>query len=78
MNKNVLIGLFIVLVVLVPFGLNILLSVDLSEKWGFPIVGSSLDWLYFWASYLGAAASFIMIVYTSMSQMCIRDRPVPI
>lgn len=67
MNKNVLIGLFIVLVVLVPFGLNILLSVDLSEKWGFPIVGSSLDWFYFWASYLGAAASFIMIVYTSMS-----------
>lgn len=67
MNKNVLIGLFIVLVVLMPFGLNILLSLDVSEKWGFPIVGSSVDWLYFWASYLGAAASFIMIVYTSMS-----------
>lgn len=67
MKKKVLMGLVVVFVVLIPFVINILLSTRIPEKWGYPIIGTSVDWLHFWASYLGATASFIMIVYTAMS-----------
>lgn len=67
MKKNVLAWLVFLLIVLIPFGINILVSLHIPEQWNFPIVGTEVDWLHFWASYLGATASFIMIVYTGMS-----------
>ena len=33
----------------------------------FPVVGEPVNWLMFWATYLGAATSFLMIVYTALT-----------
>lgn len=67
MKKKVLAWLIFLLVILIPFGINILVSLHIPERWNYPIVGTAVDWLHFWASYLGATASFIVIVYTGMS-----------
>lgn len=62
-NSNGLWILFIVFVVLIPMGINLL--VRLKTPFDFPIVGGPKDWLMFWASYSSAVASFMMVWYTS-------------
>ena len=62
-NSNGLWILFIIFVVLIPMGINLL--VRLKTPLDFPIVGGSKDWLMFWASYSSAVASFMMVWYTS-------------
>ena len=64
MTKEGLICLLIVFVIFVPFGIDIF--VGLPKSWlPFPVVGNEESWLSFWASYLCAAATFIMVIYTS-------------
>ena len=62
--KTNLLYLLLIFVILVPLGINLLIG--LPQSWlPFPIVGSTENWLSFWASYLSAAATFIMVIYTS-------------
>lgn len=67
MKRKVLFGMILLVLVLVPSLINLLVLVPMPGKWNYPIAGKPVDWLHFWASYLGAIASFIMIVYTGMS-----------
>lgn len=62
MNKKVLILLCVILIVL-PIALNFIIQLPAL----FPIVGEPVNWLMFWATYLGAAASFVMIIYTGFT-----------
>lgn len=63
-SKMHLLYLLVLFVLLIPFGIDILIG--LPKNWlPFPIVGSTENWLSFWASYLSAAATFIMVIYTS-------------
>lgn len=54
---------FIAFIILIPLGLNWLLGQR--PPFNIPVVGDSLDWLMFWATYSGAVASFLMVLYTS-------------
>lgn len=56
--------LIIILVFLVPLGINIFVAFPV-DWLPFPVVGNGESWLSFWASYLCAAATFIMVIYTS-------------
>ena len=58
-----IIGCVIVVLLAIPILLNTLLQIPAI----FPVVGESIDWLMFWPTYLGAAASFGMIVLTSLT-----------
>lgn len=58
-----IIGVVIAVLLAIPILLNILLQIPAI----FPIVGESIDWLMFWPTYLGAAASFGMIVLTRLT-----------
>lgn len=64
MTKAGLWSLIVILVFMVPLGINVL--VGLPQDWlPFPVVGNGESWMSFWASYLCAAATFIMVIYTS-------------
>ncbi len=55
--------LLIILFLIIPLGINILIG--LPKEWiPFRIVGDDISWLGFWASYLSAAATFIMVIFT--------------
>lgn len=62
-NKRDLWILFVIFVILIPIGINII--VGMKTPFNFPIVGASKDWLMFWATYSSAVASFMMVWYTS-------------
>lgn len=62
-NKKNLWILFVIFVILIPIGINII--VGMKTPFNFPIVGASKDWLMFWATYSSAVASFMMVWYTS-------------
>lgn len=62
-NGNGLIVLFVIFIFLIPVGINLLVRLD--TPFNIPVVGSSKDWLMFWASYSSAVASFMMVWYTS-------------
>lgn len=62
MNKRVIILLCFILVA-IPIALNFVIQ----QPALFSVIGEPKDWLMFWATYLGAAASFIMIVYTGVT-----------
>ena len=53
-NKKYLSLLFIGLLLIIPIILNFVLQIPSH----FPIIGDSQTWLSFWASYIGAIASF--------------------
>ena len=56
--------IFIVGIVLViPILLNFIIPLPAL----FPVIGEPVNWLMFWATYLSAAASFGMIVYTALT-----------
>ena len=61
MNKRntkyliIIVGLF-----LIPIALNFILQIPCN----FPVIGDSKTWLSFWGSFIGALASFAMIVIT--------------
>ena len=67
MRGTVLRCLTVVVVILIPVVINALVSIPVPERCSYPVVGKSIDWLYFWASYLGTIASFVMIFYTAKS-----------
>ncbi len=52
--------IIIVGLILIPIALNFILQIPC----GFPIIGDSKTWLSFWGSFIGALASFAMIVIT--------------
>lgn len=55
--------LLIILLLIIPLGIN--LMVGLPKEWiPFRIVGNDISWLGFWASYLSAAATFIIVIFT--------------
>lgn len=62
MNKRVIILLCFILVA-IPIALNFIIQ----QPALFSVIGEPKDWLMFWATYLGAAASFVMIVYTGVT-----------
>lgn len=62
-NKRDLWILFVIFVILIPIGINII--VGMKTPFNFPIVGASKDWLMFWATYSSAVASFMMVWFTS-------------
>ena len=62
MNKRVIILLCFILVA-IPIALNFVIQ----QPALFSVIGEPKDWLMFWATYLGAAASFVMIVYTGVT-----------
>lgn len=64
MTKARLWGLIMTLVLLVPLGINLLIGLP-QDCLPFPVVGNGDSWLSFWASYLCAAATLIMVIYTS-------------
>ena len=55
--------LFIGLLLIIPIILNFVLQIPSH----FPIIGDSQTWLSFWASYIGAIASFAMIAVTFLT-----------
>lgn len=61
MNKiNTKFLIIIVGLILIPVALNFILQIPCV----FPIIGDSQTWLSFWGSFIGALASFAMIVIT--------------
>lgn len=62
MNKKDIILLCFILVA-IPIALNFIIQ----QPALFSVIGEPKDWLMFWATYLGAAASFVMIVYTGVT-----------
>ena len=62
-NKKYLSLLFIGLLLIIPIILNFVLQIPSH----FPIIGDSQTWLSFWASYIGAIASFAMIAVTFLT-----------
>lgn len=62
MNKKNIILLCFILVA-IPIALNFIIQ----QPALFSVIGEPKDWLMFWATYLGAAASFVMIVYTGVT-----------
>ena len=63
MKKLYLLITLVILLLLIPFILNFLIS----QPTFFNVVGEPVDWLHFWATYLGAAASFLMIAFTALA-----------
>ena len=51
------------ILLIIPIALNFLIQIPAFT----PIVGEPVNWLMFWATYLGAATSFVMIVYTGLT-----------
>lgn len=55
--------LLIILFCIIPLGINLLISLP-KNILPFHVVGNDISWLSFWASYLSAAATFIMVIFT--------------
>ena len=62
MNRKIIILLCFILIA-IPIALNHIIQ----QPALFSVIGEPKDWLMFWATYLGAAASFVMIVYTGVT-----------
>ena len=56
-----------IIVFLVILAIPIILNFVIQLPAIFPVVGEPVNWLMFWATYLGAATSFLMIVYTALT-----------
>ncbi len=55
--------LLIILFCIIPLGINLLISLP-KNILPFHVVGNDISWLSFWAAYLSAAATFIMVIFT--------------
>ena len=55
-NLFIIISSILILVIIIPIGLNFLLHFSVS----FEVIGEEENWLEFWGNYLGALASFVM------------------
>lgn len=55
--------LLFILFFVIPLGINLLVGLP-KELIPFHIVGDDISWLGFWASYLSAAATLIMVIFT--------------
>ena len=62
MKKGYII-LIVGIILIIPVLLNFIIPLPAL----FPVIGEPINWLMFWATYLGAAASFGMIVYTALT-----------
>lgn len=52
----------LVIMLIIPVLINIMVLIPVPGNW---VAGRPNDWIHFWASYLGAVASFMMVWYTS-------------
>lgn len=55
--------LLVIVLLIIPLGINLLIGLP-KEIIPFHVVGNDISWLGFWASYLSAAATFIMVIFT--------------
>lgn len=55
--------LLIILFCIIPLGINLLISLP-KNILPFHVVGNDISWLSFWAAYLSAAATFMMVIFT--------------
>lgn len=63
MKHSRLFLLLITLFCIIPLGINLLIGLP-QKSLPFHVVGNDISWLGFWASYLSAAATFIMVIFT--------------
>lgn len=62
-KKNIIMIAIITIIVSLPFLFNILLSIDSF----YPVIGDEKTWLAFWATYIGAIMSALMVYFTYRS-----------
>lgn len=55
--------LLITLFCIIPLGINLLVGLP-QNILPFHVVGNDISWLDFWASYMSAAATFLMVIFT--------------
>ena len=63
MKHSRLFLLLITLFCIIPLGINLLIGLP-KNSLPFHVVGNDISWLSFWAAYLSAAATFIMVIFT--------------